>query len=180
MPAQWGADHVWPKSAPALRPVQPPSRLARALVSALTLSAPAAGLEISVSSVEIGPNATAEAQVLAKDAKGIAVLQMRLSFDGGAFAVENVRPGPILANALLDFLPGDGVCAIAFAAAEPIADDGVLFVVSLRRKPGADKGSEVQPVEIKAWTDSGATPPQISVRAGSIPPLAPHAGATRN
>jgi hypothetical protein len=91
------------------------------------------------------PKPTAEADVTAKDAKGVAALQMRLSFDGGSFTVESVRPGPLLANAMLEFLPGEGVCTVAFASAEAIKEDGVLLVVSLLRKEGAEQGTEIGP-----------------------------------
>lgn len=147
--------------------------LAFVRLSALILTASlwldtAKALEISVANVQIPAGQAVSVPIRASGAKGVSALQMRLMFEGEAFEVVDVSSGPILANALVDFKPTKGFCTIAFAASEPVAEDGDLLIVKIRRKPGSDAGSIVLPQNARAWAGEGGQSVHVSVKPGQI------------
>jgi hypothetical protein len=141
-----------------------------ALAAALATGA-AQALELNVADVEIAPDQTVAIPVRAIDAKGLAALQMQLTFDGEALEVTEVSAGPALPNALVDFKPTKGFCTVAFASSDPVAADGDLLIVKMRRKAGANGGSIVLPENVRAWSGDGDQAIQVSAHPGHVAPL---------
>lgn len=136
----------------------------------------AAALELSISEIEIPAGATVEAPVKSADARGLAALQMSVKFDGAAFEVGGVRAGPALSNALVDFRAGSGVCKVAVAGSQPIAEDGDLLMIAFRRKGGSTAGSVVDLADAQAWTADGEAM-TVATRSGAIAALAARPGS---
>lgn len=149
----------------------------RIAFAALVLTLPwslasAEALEISVADAKIPRGGSVSIPIRAADAKGLSALQMRLVFEGAAFEVVQVAAGPTLANALVDFQAAEGACTIAFAATEPVAKDGDLLVVEMRRRPGAEAGSTLAPQDVRAWGGEGGQAMDVSVKPGRIAEIA--------
>lgn len=130
--------------------------------------ATAEALEIRVADVEIPRGATVSVPIRATDAEGLSALQMRLVFDAAAFEVVQVTAGPTLTNALIDFHAVEGACTIAFAATEPVARDGDVLVVEMRRRSGAEAGSTLAPQDVRAWAGEGGRTMAVSAKPGRI------------
>ena len=155
----------------------------RIALSVLVLTLPwwftaARALEIGVADVKIPQGEVVAVPIRASDAKGLSALQMRLGFEGEAFEVVEVAAGPTLANALVDFQVAKGSCTIAFAASEPVAKDGDLFIVKMRRRAGADGGATVVPEDVRAWGGDGGQSLPVSVKPGRIAGISPPAAAS--
>ena len=131
----------------------------------------AQALELDVADVEIAADQPVAIPVRAIDAKGLAALQMQLTFDGEALEVTEVSAGPALPNALVDFKPNKGSCTIAFASSDPVAADGDLLIVKMRRKAGANGGSTVVAEDVRAWGGAGDQLIQVSAHSGHVAPL---------
>ena len=145
-----------------------------AFIGAALAVAPAAALELSMPDVVVPAGETVTEPIRAKDARGLAALQMRVKFDGKAFATGRVQSGPILANALVDSKCGEGECVIAFASPQAVAGDGDLLVIEFSRKEGATGGSALTFADAKAWSEDSKSV-TVAVRAGTIAALAPAA-----
>jgi hypothetical protein len=141
-----------------------------ALAASLATGA-AQALELNVADVEIASGETVSIPVRAIDAKGLAALQMQLTFDGETLEVTEVSAGPALPNALVDFKPSNGSCTVAFASSDPVAADGDLLIVKMRRKAGASGGSTVVADNVRAWGGDGNQLIQVSAHPGHVAPL---------
>ena len=150
--------------------------VALALAGARLAVTDAAAFELSVSEIEIPSGATVEAPVKSADARGLVALQMSVRFDGAAFEVGGVRAGPALSNALVDFRAGSGVCKVAVAGSQPIAEDGDLLMIAFRRKGGSTAGSVVDLADVRAWTADGEAM-TVATRSGAIAELAARPGS---
>lgn len=150
-------------------------RLAAVALAAALATGAAQALELNVADVEIASGETVSIPVRAIDAKGLAALQMQLTFDGDALEVTEVSAGPALPNALVDFKPSNGSCTVAFASSDPVAADGDLLIVKMRRKVGANGGSTVAPEDVRAWGGAGDQPIQVSAHSGHVAPQSPSA-----
>jgi hypothetical protein len=149
---------------------------ALAVAGARLAATDATALELSIPEIEIPAGATVEAPVKSADARGLAALQISVRFDGAAFEVGGVRGGPALSNALVDFRAGAGVCNVAVAGSQPIAEDGDVLMIAFRRKGGSTAGSIVDLTDAQAWTADGEAM-TVAIRSGAIAALAARPGS---